>query len=498
MAPGRRWSIGEAVTALPQARIRVWPTWAVVFGKVTGEMTEPGKNDNHSSRGKALEGLPIVHPRVAGIDLGSERHWVCAPNVEGTGREVADFGATTAELVRMAQWLKQRQVESVAMESTGVYWIAPHEVLEAEGLEVLLVDTRQLARVPGRNKKTDPTDCEWIQRLHSCGLLRGSFRPKEQVCELRTLQRDKANLVAESGDWVRRMQKSLDQMNVRVHRAVSDLDGATGMAIVRAIVAGERDARQLAKLRDPHCRHSEEEIAEQLRGHWREDHLFSLGQALKMYHTVQQRIAAYDKEIRRKLAEMTPPERRKESAPALRNPHKANSIKKRGEEPMRQALYRMSGVDMTQIDAIGVATVEVVLSEYGTDLSRFPTEKEFVSHTTLAPRVPKSGGKPVKKRKRNRASTRVAAALRMAALALRRSQTALGAYYRQIARRIGKDVAVFATARKLATLIYRSLRWGQPYIDEGAEAYEKRYQEMRLTALKTKAKQLGYQLVSNA
>ena len=175
---------------------------------------------------------------AAGIDIGSERHWVCAATPDGEGREVADFGATTAELVRMAEWLRARHVQSVAMESTGVYWIAPHEVLEAQGLEVLLVDTRQLARVPGRDKKTDPTDCEWLQRLHSCGLLRGSFRPAEAICMLRTLVRDKATLVAESGDWIRRIQKSLDQMNVRVHRAVSDISGTTGMAIVRAIAGG--------------------------------------------------------------------------------------------------------------------------------------------------------------------------------------------------------------------------------------------------------------------
>jgi transposase len=394
----------------------------------------------------------------------------------------------------MAQWLKERKVKSVAMESTGVYWVAPHEVLEAAGLEVLLVDTRQLARVPGRNKKTDPTDCEWIQRLHSCGLLMGSFRPKEQVCMLRTLIRDKANLVAEAGDGVRRMQKSLDQMNVRVHRAVSDLDGVTGMAILRAIVEGERDARKLAQLRDPRCRKSEEQIAEQLSGHWREDHLFSLRQGLKMYDAVQERIAAYDQEILRKLAEREPEERRGQPAPPVQNPQKAKAIKKRGQEPMRQALYRISGVDVTQIDAIGVETIEVVLSEYGPDLSRFPTENQFVSHATLAPRVPKSGGKPLKKKKRNSASTRVAAALRMAALSLRHSQTALGAYYRSIARRIGGDVAVFATARKLATLIYRLLRWGQPYVDEGAEAFEKRYQQQRIKSLAARAKELGYQL----
>ena len=443
---------------------------------------------------RAIEGLPIVRRHVAGIDLGSQRHWACAPSLDGNGREVSDFGGTTSELLRMAQWLRQRNVESVAMESTGVYWIAPHEVLEAEGLEVILVDTRQLARVPGRNKKTDPSDCEWIQRLHSCGLLTGSFRPEEQVCMLRTLVRDKGNLVAEAADWLRRMQKSLDQMNVRVHRAVSDLDGTTGMAILRAIVAGERDTRKLAQLRDPRCRHSEEEIAEELRGHWREDHLFSLRQALQIYDAIQKTIADYDREILRKLDKMTPEERRGGPVPPVRNRQKVKSLRKRGQEPMRQALYRMSGVDMTQIDSIGVGTVEVVLSEYGPDLKRFPTEKQFISHATLAPHVPKSGGKPVKKKKRNSASTRVAAALRMAALSLRHSQSALGAYYRSISRRIGGDVAVFATARKLASVIYRLLRWGQPYADEGAEVFESRYQERRLKSLASRAKELGYEL----
>jgi transposase len=458
--------------------------------------------DNHRQdrpgRKRQIEGLPVVRRNVAGMDLGSERHWVCAPTADGVVREIADFGATTPELIRMRKWLEDRRVESVAMESTGVYWIAPHEVLEAAGMEILLVDTRQLAQVPGRDKKSDPTDCEWIQRLHSCGLLRGSFRPPEEVCMLRTLVRDKANLVAESGDWIRRMQKSLDQMNVRVHRAVSDIDGATGMAILRAIADGERDARKLAKLRDRRCRKSEEEIAEQLSGHWREDHLFSLRQGLQMYDAIQQRITDYDREILRQLAAMQREELREQPPPKVKNPQKAKAIKTRGEEPMREALYRMSGVDLTSINAIGVETVQVVLSEYGPDLSRFPTEKEFVSHVTLAPRKPMSGGKPVRKKKRNTASTRVAGALRMAALSLRHSATALGAYYRKIARRIGGDVAVFATARKLATLIYRLLRWGQPYVDEGAEAYERRYLETRVIVLKAKARELGYELVANA
>ena len=462
------------------------------------KMQDQGQVNTGSKNRRQVEGLPVIRPNVAGIDLGSERHWVCARTEDGGGREIADFGATTPELIRMGRWLKDRNVESVAMESTGIYWIAPHEVLEAEGFEILLVDTRQLARVPGRDKKTDRTDCEWIQRLHSCGLLKGSFRPREDVCMLRTLVRDKGNLVAESGDWVRRMQKSLDQMNVRVHRAVSDVDGVTGMAILRAIAKGERDPRQLAKLRDRRCRRTEEEIAEQLSGHWREDHLFSLRQSLQMYDATQQRIADYDREIQRKLAEMARDENRGQPAPPVKNPQKAKAIKKRGEEQMREALYRMSGVDLTSIDAIGVQTVQVVLSEYGPDLSRFPTEKEFVSHATLAPRRPMSGGKPLRKKRRHTASTRVAAALRMAALSLRNSATALGAYYRKIARRIGGDIAVFATARKLATLIYRLLRWGQPYVDEGADSFEMRYRENQIKSLQVKAKQLGYELAQKA
>src|SRR5215472_15117716 len=248
---------------------------------------------------RQLEGLPVIGASVASIDLVSEQHWVCAPTRDRSGREVASFGATTAELIRVAEWL--------------------------QALQVLLVDTRQLAGVPGRDKKSDPTDCEWIQRLHSCSLLRGSFRPEAAICILRTLVRDKANLVAESADWLRRMQKSLDQMNVRLHRAVSDIDGVTGMAILRAIVGGERDARKLAQLRHGRCSKSEQEIADQLSGHWREDHLFSLQQALKMYDAVQERIAAYEQEILRKLGEMEREEQRGQTAPPLNNTNKARA-----------------------------------------------------------------------------------------------------------------------------------------------------------------------------
>jgi transposase len=445
---------------------------------------------------EGLEGFPVLRRDVAGIDVGSEQHWVCVSAREGAERDVAVFAATTPGVEQLIAWLQDRGVHSVALESTGVYWIVPHEMLEAAGFEMVLVDTRALGRVPGR-PKSDRRDCEWIQRLHACGLLRGAFRPSEAVCILRTLMRDKGTLVAERADWLRRMQKSLDQMNVRVHRAVSDLDGVTGMAILRAIAQGERDPRRLAALRHRRCEKSEAEIAAQLTGHWRADHLFSLQQALQMPDAITARLEAYDQEIQRQLVQMTPAERRDVDAPPPPNRTKAKAMKSRGQHPLRQALYRVSGVDLTSIDALGVDTVSIVLSEYGTDLSRFPTEKHFVAHMRLAPYKPISGGKVVKNRKKpGSASARVGAALRMAALTVRRSQTALGAYYRRIAQRCGADVAVFATARKLAQYIYRLLRWGQPYVDEGATAYEQRYHEARVKRIAASAKQLGYALVS--
>ena len=444
--------------------------------------------------GEGLEGFPVLRREVAGIDVGSEQHWVCAPAREGPGREVAIFAATTPGVAQLIAWLQERGVRSVALESTGVYWIVPHEMLEAAGLEVVLADTRALGRVPGR-PKSDRRDCEWIQRLHGCGLLRGAFRPPEQVCVLRTLLRDKGTLVAERSDWLRRMQKSLDQMNVRIHRAVSDLDGVTGLAILRAIAAGERDPHRLAALRHRRCQKTEAEIAAQLTGHWRADHLFSLQQALHMYDAITARLAAYDQEIQQQLAQMTPVDRRDVDAPPPANGNKAKALKTRGQDPLRHALYRVSGVDLTSIDALGVETVSIVLSEYGSDLARFPTEKHFVAHVRLAPYQPISGGKVVRKKKPSSGSARVGAALRMAALTARRSQTALGAYYRRIAQRCGADVAVFATARKLAQYIYRLLRWGQPYVDEGAAAYEKRYHAARVNRIAASAKQLGYVLL---
>ena len=446
-------------------------------------------------KGKASRGLRVIREQVAGIDLGSQAHYVCGPQKQEGERNVEVFGTTTPQLQKLADWLEQQGVESVAMESTGVYWIPVYEVLESRGFEVLLVNARQLAHVPGR--KTDMLDCQWIQLLHSCGLLRGSFRPAEPICRLRTLVRAKAELVSERANWLRRMQKSLDEMNVRVHRAVSDLSGATGMGIVRAIVQGERDPEQLAQLRDPRCRKTKEEIVAQLTGHWREDHLFALQQALRMYDFIQQRIESYEQELERVLAGMERAELPGAQAPELSNTNKAKLIQKRGQEPMRQALYRISGVDLTQIDGVGVEIAEVVLSEYGFDLSMFPDEGHFVSHVLLAPRMAITGGKPKKRKQPGTASTRCSAALRMGAVTLRQSQSALGAFYRRMARRKGASVAVFATARKLAILIFRLLRWGQQYVDRGAAEYEQQFQAQRLQQLHRTADQMGYRVVPN-
>src|SRR5450631_982015 len=261
--------------------------------------------DKKGKSKKKAKGMTTIRGNVAGIDIGIRQMFVCGPADADGQLQLAVFETTTADIQACAEWLKQLGVVSIAMESTGVYWIAPFELLEGEGFEVLLVDTRPLSRVPGR--KTDVTDCEWIQSLHSCGLLQGCYRPSDAISQLRSIVRMKAVLVSEQADWLRRMQKCLDQMNVRVHHAVSQMKGTTGLAIVRAIVAGERDPRKLAEWRDPRCRNSKEQIAEYLTGHWRQAHLFNLANCLKMYEFLSAEIESYESEIKQRLKELTPP-----------------------------------------------------------------------------------------------------------------------------------------------------------------------------------------------
>ena len=437
--------------------------------------------------------LVAIRPMVAGIDIGAKEHWVCGPASEDGQPNVRVFRTTTPGLEELADWLIEQGVESVAMESTYVYWIPVYELLEARGLEVVLVNARTLHNVPGR--KTDMNDCQWLQLLHSCGLLRASFRPQETICTMRALRRQMANLVQERSKCVQWMQKALDQMNVQVHRAVTDLTGKTGMSIVRAIVAGERNTQELAKLRDRRCHNSQDEIAEYLTGHWREEHLFNLASALRLYDVIEGQITDYDARMLSILEDLQPSERADMPVPAHPNRSKQRVMRRRGEHELRSALWRFAGVDLTHIDGISADTARVVITEIGIDLSPFPTEKHFVSWLRLCPRSPISGGKQLSKKPNGTGATRVSGALRMSAVTLNRSKTALGAEYRRIARYKGAAVAVFAIARKLALIIFRMLRFGQDYVDIGVAEYEHRFKERRINGLHTTAKALGFELV---
>ena len=456
------------------------------------------KNRRRKSRRKAgagagLHELPAFREHAAGIDLASTEHWVCCPAADGAGPNVRKFGTTTPELERLVAWLRQEGIETVAMESTHVYWIPLYELLESRGIEACLVNARQMHNVPGR--KTDMADCQWLQLLHSRGLLRGSFRPGEAITRLRALHRQLGNLVAERSRFVQWMQQALDQMNVQVHRAVTDLTGETGMRIVRAIVAGERDPRELAALRHGRCQKSKAEFKACLTGTWREEHLYNLEAALQMYDAVQERIDAYERRLLEEMEALQPEERREEQPPPHPNSRKEAALKAKGQLGERTALWRMTGVDLTRIDGIGTGAARTILTEVGPDVSAFPDEKRFASWLRLTPRTAVSGGKPLRGKKSNgTGSTRVAGVLRMAAVSLQRSKTALGARFRRIARQKGYTVAVFAIARKLAKLVYRALRYGQEYVDMGAEQYEERYLERRVANLQMNAASLGYRL----
>ena len=453
-------------------------------------MAQKQKNDKKKNRKRSLQSLEAIRPNAAGIDLGSREHYVAGPPREDGEPNVQSFGTTTPELYRLADWLKEQGVQTAAMESTGVYWIPLFEILDSRGFEVILANARQVSHVPDR--KTDMLDCQWLQLLHTCGLIRGSFRPSDDICRLRALMRERNTMVDQRSDWIRRIQKSLDQMNICVHHAVSDITGVTGMAILRAIMDGERDPHALARLRDRRCRKSEEQIAEELTGNWRPEHLFNLGQALKMYDQLCAVIGNYDAEILAYIKALQSADAEDISAPPPASKAKARNIKKRGQEPLRQAFYQFSGIDITTIDGIGVDTTAVLISELGLDFTAFPNESHFVSYLRLAPNLSISAGKKVPSKSKATTCTRVAGALRMSALTLRYSKTALGAYFRRIASRKGASVAIFATARKLAQLVYRLVCYGQAYLDIGVEAYEALFNRRRLDAYTKALNDMGY------
>jgi transposase len=439
--------------------------------------------------GRPDQALTVVHPHAAGIDIGATEHYVAVP-ADADPQAVRRFGACTADLEALADWLAACGVTTVAMESTGVFWIPLFELLESRGFEVRLVDARQMRRIPGR-PKSDVHDCQWLQRLHSYGLLAAAFRPDEPVCVLRSYLRQRQMLVTYAAQHIQHMQKALTQMNVKLQHVVSDITGVTGLAIIRAIVAGQRDPLQLAKLRDDRCGHSEAEIARALYGNWRAEHLFALKQAVELYDFYHKEIAACDRKIQTQLKQFQD----KSGGQVL--PPKARR-QRRGDNRLtfdaRGALYRMAGVDLTVIEGIEESTALVLLSEIGTDMSRWPSVKQFCSWLGLCPNHRISGGKVLSRRTKPCAN-RAAAALRLAAYALHRSQSALGAFLRRLKARVGAPKAITATAHKLARLVYSLLKHGTAYVTQGMDEYERRYRERVVQNLSRRAKELGYALV---
>jgi transposase len=404
---------------------------------------------------------------------------------------VRSFRTFTVELHRLADWLTACGVTTVAMESTGVYWIPLYEILEAQGLEVVLVNARHVKNVPGR--KTDVVDCQWLQELHSVGLLRGSFRPTAAIAALRTYLRHRETLVQSAATHVQRMQKALVQMNLQLSVVISDLTGVTGLRILRDILAGRTDPHDLAQHRDHRCRASETEIMAALTGHYCPEHVFVLQQNLELFDAYQRQVAACDAAIEAQVHTLVA------QAPAPAGPLPAPRTRKkpRDNEPrfdIRTPLHQLTGVDLTQLDAIGPYSALRLLAEIGTDMSRWPTEKHFTSWLTLAPHNKVSGGRLLSS-KTQPSANRAAGILRMAAMSLGRTETALGAFYRRLAYRVGKAKAITATARKLAILVYRTLKDGLLYQDPGAAAYDAHHRTRVIRRLRQRAANLGFSLV---
>lgn len=430
-------------------------------------------------------GLQVTHPDAAGVDVGGATHYA-AVRADATDEPVRQFNCFTADLHAMADWFEPCGVKIVAMESTGVYWIPLYEVLERRGFEVLLVNARHVKNVSGR--KSDVLDCQWLQQLMTFGLLRGAFRPAEQMCALRAFSRQRARLLRDQGRFVQHMQKAMTLMNIQLANVISDVAGATGQKIVRAIVAGERDPHTLAAYRDARIHASEDEIAAALLGNWRDEHLFALKQALAAFDFCGAQLAECDAEVERA---MTLLHKHVGSPAAGKRRSRARNAPR---FDVREHLFKVCGVDLTRIDGIDVTTAMTVISEIGTDMSRFATVKHFTSWLGLCPGTKISGGKALgaaTKRSVNRATQ----ALKLAAAALRASQSALGAYYRRMCARMDKGKAVTAAAHKLARLIYLMLTKGEEYTDQGQLYYEERYRERVVRSLHKKAIELGLQLV---
>ena len=440
-----------------------------------------------SKKGKAI-GLPIVNARAAGIDIGS-RIQVAAVPPELSDDPVQTFQSFTADIERMADWLVSLGITTVAMESTGVYWIPVFEILEDRGLTVILANARDCKSVPGR--KSDVNDAQWLQRLHACGLLRASFRPTRDIAALRAYMRIRDRHLEYAAAHMQHMQKALTHMNLQLHHVISDISGVTGLKIVRAIVAGERDPDVLAAMRDVRCRESVQTIRAAMVGNYQPEHVFALAQALALFDFYQERVADCDAQIERTL-QLLNADKVKPDEPLAKprcRTKQTNSLN----FDVRPLLYQLTGMDLTRIHGIGPSVGLALIAECGTDLSRWPTEKHFTSWLTLSPGCKISGGKVLSSHTR-KSNNRIAARLRLVATAVGRTETALGAFYRRLAARIGKAKALTATARKIAVLFYRAMRFGMRYEDPGADQYEQRYRERVVKQLQRRAAHFGFAL----
>jgi transposase len=440
------------------------------------------------NRAYSRAGLSLTHPNAAGIDIGSASHYVAVPP-DRDDEPVREFPSFTADLEHLADWLDGCGVDTVAMESTGVYWIPLYELLDARGFTVLLVNARHVKNVSGR--KSDVLDCQWLQQLMSYGLLRGAFRPADEVCVLRSLSRQREMLLRSQGRHVQHMQKALTQMNIQLANVISDVVGETGQKILRAIIAGEREPQVLAAMKNVRIHASSEEIARSLHGNWRIEHLFALKQALALFDFYGTQLTECDCAIEQQLQRL----QRHDGEPAKGK--KRGRARNAPKFDLRTQLFKMCGVDLTRIDGIDITTALVVISEVGADMSRFASDKHFASWLGLCPGTKITGGK-VLSGKTKRCANRAAQALRMAAAALRTSHSALGAYFRRMCSRMDKPKAVTAAAHKLARLIYTMLTKGEEYTDQGQDYYEERYRERVLRQLSKRAEKLGMKLVATA
>lgn len=437
------------------------------------------------NRGFTRSGLSVMYPDAAGIDVGSGAHFV-AVSPDRDEQPVREFASFTADLNALADWLERCEVKIVAMESTGVYWIALYELLDRRGFEVLLVNARHVKNVSGR--KSDVLDCQWLQQLLSFGLLRGAFRPGDGVCQLRSIVRQREMVLRNQSRCVQHMQKALAQMNIQLGNVISDVVGATGQKILRAIIAGERDRQVLAEYRDRRIKAKKADIAKSLEGNWRDEHLFALRQAMSAFDFCAQQMSECDAEMQRILATL---QMHDKVAPKVK---KRSTNRNAPKFDLREQLFKFCGVDLTQIDGIDVSTALVVLSEIGADMSRFASVKHFTSWLGLCPGTKISGGK-VLGAATKRSANRAAQALKLAAAALRSSQSALGAYYRRMCARMDRPKAVTAAAHKLARLIYLLITRGQDYVDQGQQQYEQRHRDRVLHQLHKRAKDLGMTLM---